>query len=284
MLQMKSCLVIGASRGIGRQIVLSFSASGYKVGVAAKTTESTDKLPGSIHTVVQEIKSSGGTAVPVKCDVRSEKEIKSAIETCIERFGDLDVAIYNAGAITWDTVKDTPLKRYDLMQSVNVRGAYCMVQEILPRFLERKKGKIILVSPPIYNRFFKGKTPYAITKVGMTVLVHGLANELKDTGVSISTLWPATGIKSFVTEKMNLPDKLMRSPEIFADAMMTIANEKSDKYNGQALIDEDLLRSTGVTDFSKYRCDPEHEPERMMPRQFPSLKVDEENYDVFPKL
>lgn len=284
MVKMKSCLVIGASRGIGRQIALTFSGNGYKVGVASKTTESTDKLPGSVNSVVQEINTLGGTAIPIRCDARNEVDIKSAVKTCIESFGEIDVAIYNAGTITWDKVLNTPLKRFDLMHSVNVRGAYVMVQEVLPRFLERKQGRIILVSPPIYNRFFKGKTPYAITKVGMTVLVHGLATELKGTGVSISSLWPATGIKSFVTEKMNISDKLMREPSIFADALLTIANEQTEKYNGQALIDEDLLRSVGISDFSKYRCDPDHEPDRMMPRKFPSLMVEEEDENVFPKL
>lgn len=281
---MKSCLVIGASRGIGRQISLTFSSNGYKVGVAAKTVDSTPQLPGSVNTVAREINDAKGTAIPIQCDVRNDQDIASAVNTCIERFGRLDVVVYNAGAILHEKVVNTPLKRFDLMHSVNVRGAYSMVQHVLPHFLQQHSGNIIFVSPPIYNRFFRGKTPYAITKVGMTVMVHGLANELKGTGVSISTLWPATAIKSFVTEKWQVPDRHLRTAEIFSDAVLAVANETSEKYSGQALIDEDLLRSIGVTDFSKYRCDTAHEPERMMPRKFPSLLVEEENEVVFPKL
>ncbi|KAJ8302768.1 hypothetical protein KUTeg_019164 [Tegillarca granosa] len=188
MSRMKSSLVIGASRGIGRQIALTLSSNGYKVGVASKTVQSTEKLPGSIHSVVDEIVKSGGEAVPIQ-------------------FGGLDLAVYNAGAIMWKKVIDTPLKNFDLMQEVNVRGAYTMLQCVLPHFLQKNSGRIILVSPPIYNRL-----------------------------------------------------------------------------NGQALIDEDYLRTKGVTDFSKYNCVPDSEPPRIMPKKFPSLLVEEEDVDLSSKL
>ncbi|XP_059147815.1 hydroxysteroid dehydrogenase-like protein 2 [Physella acuta] len=274
-----STLVIGGSRGIGRQIALKFAENGYKVCVAAKTTESNEKQPGTIYDVVKEIEDKGGKAFPVCCDVRTEENITNTLSRCVEQFGHLDVAVYNAGAVLWKSVQETPLKRWDLMNQVNARGAYCMVQNILPHMLERKTGRLILVSPPIYNRFFKGKTPYSMTKVAMTVLVHGLANELQETGVSISALWPATVIESHVTQVRNLAPCYMRKSTIFADACFGIAEEKTDKLNGKALIDEDYLRSEGVTDFSKYRCDPNQEPDRMMPKQLPSLLVAEELND-----
>ncbi|XP_033755446.1 hydroxysteroid dehydrogenase-like protein 2 [Pecten maximus] len=276
----KAALVVGASRGIGRQIALSLSKNRYGVGVASKTETSTETLPGSIYTVAAEIEAEGGRAEPMVCNTRSEEDIKEAVQKCIKEFGRLDVAVYNAGSITWDKVINTKTKKYDLMNEVNARGAYIMVQEVLPHFLEQKSGKIILVSPPIYNRFFKGKTPYSMSKVAMTVLVHGLANELQGTGVSISALWPATVIRSHVTDKLKVPLKLMRTPDIFADAVVKIAGDPTEKLNGQALIDEDYLRTTGVSDFSMYRCDSDHEPSRMMPQRFPSLLVEEEDQNV----
>ncbi|CAH1783674.1 unnamed protein product [Owenia fusiformis] len=272
----KVALVLGASRGIGRQIALSLAENGYKVGVASKTTAQTASLPGTIHSVTAEIEDAGGKAVAIKCDCRNPSEIDGAVDTCIETFGKLDYAIYNAGAILWKPVIDTPLKRYDLMHSVNVRGAYVMVQKVLPYFIEQGSGKILLVAPPIYSRFFKGKTPYSITKVGMTVLVHGLANELKGTGVSVTALWPATGIESFVTQQQNVPQDVMRKSTIFADACLEIGKDDAQSLNGEALLDEDYLHSKGVTDFSVYRCNPDVEPPRMMPRKFPSLLVEED--------
>ncbi|XP_041375595.1 hydroxysteroid dehydrogenase-like protein 2 [Gigantopelta aegis] len=282
---MKAAVVFGASRGIGRQIALTLSENGYSVGVAAKTTQTSDKLPGSVHSVAKEIEGRGGTGLPIKCNVRSAEEIRSAISGCVARFGRLDLAVYNPGVINWEKVADTPLKQFDLMYDVNVRGAYIMIQEILQYFLKQKSGKILLVSPPIYSRFFKGKAPYSVSKVGATVLMHGLASELDGTGVSISSLWPATGIQSHVTEVYGVDRKLLRLPTIFADACLKIAEEKTQKLNGKALIDEDYLRSTGVTDFTQYRCHPEHEHPRMMPRAFPSLEVTEQDAPpVFSKL
>lgn len=274
---MKSALVIGASRGIGRQIALTLGENGYKVCVAAKTVQGSDKLPGSIEMVANEIRAKGGDAFAKKCDVRFEKELKDTVQECLHHFDRLDYAIYNAGAIAWKPVLETPLKQFDLMNEVNVRGAYIMIQEVLPHFLKQNSGKILLVCPPIYNRFFKGKTPYAVTKCGMTILVHGLANELKETGVSVTGLWPATVIESHVTTVQNLPTQYMRTAHIFADAVLKIGQEPTQRLNGQALIDEDYLRSIGMNDFTKYRCDPLSEPPRMMPKQMPSLLVEEEN-------
>ncbi|XP_064599287.1 hydroxysteroid dehydrogenase-like protein 2 [Liolophura sinensis] len=272
---MKSALVIGASRGIGRRIALTLSKNNYQVGVAAKTTDHTLELPGTIYSVTNEIETSGRTALALPCNVRDEQQIQNAIQSCLEAFGGLDFVVYNAGAILWKKVLDTPVKRFDLMQEVNVRGAYIMIQKVLPYFLEKKAGKILLVCPPIYSRFFKGKVPYSVGKVGMTVLVHGLATELENTGVSISGLWPATAIESHVTTVKNVPQELMRKSSIFADACLHIAEETNlSLINGKALIDEDFLRAKGVTDFSAYRCDPDKEPPRMMPKAFPSLLVE----------
>ena len=273
----KSALVIGASRGIGRQIALTLSEHGYSVGVAAKSTENTEKLPGTIYSVSEEIVKAGGHAIPLKCNVRNIEDIEKATKICLDKFGKLDLLIYNAGSILWEKVTNTPMKKFDLMTDVNIRGAYGAIQSVLPHMLQQKSGRIILVSPPIYSRFFKGKTPYSVGKVGMTVLVHGLASEIQETGVSVSALWPATTVESQVTRKMDVPAKFMRKSTIFSDACLAIAMEQSEKYNGLALIDEDVLRDCGKTDFTEYRCDPEHEPPRVMPRRFPSLLVEEQD-------
>lgn len=280
MTSQKAALVIGASRGIGRQIALTLARNNYAVVVASKTEETSSALPGSINSVAEEIRAAGGIAVPVRCDCRDENDVANAVNVTTDRFGGIDAAIYNAGAIMWKPVLETPMKRFDLMMHVNVRGAYAMVLNAVPKMIQQKRGKIVLVAPPIYNRFFKGKTPYSISKVGMTVLAKGMANELSDTGVSISTLWPATVIKAHVTDVMNVPNSHMRTPDIFADAVLGIVNEPTDKLNGAVLLDEDYLRSEGQTDFTKYQCEPGVEPPRMMPRVLPDLSVEEENVNL----
>ena len=179
-----TALVIGASRGIGKAICLALARAGYNVGVSSRTTEDTAKLPGTIFTTAKEIENLKlrANAIPIECNVRKVEDINNAVETCVAHFGSLDVVIYNAGAILWNKVIDTSMKRFDVMLDVNIRGAYATTQAVLPSFLEKKHGKIIMVSPPIYSRFFKGKTPYAISKIGMSVLVQGLSTELCETG------------------------------------------------------------------------------------------------------
>jgi NAD(P)-dependent dehydrogenase (short-subunit alcohol dehydrogenase family) len=284
-------LVIGASRGIGRQTCITLAQQGWRVGVAAKSQEDNPKLPGTIFSVAREIEAlTGGetkaegqewkTALPIVCDVRSTASIEEAVQKCLQHFGRLDYVVYNAGAIWWATVEQTDNKRFDLLNEVNMRGSYNTVRTVLPIFKQQKSGRILIISPPIYSRFFRGKVGYAMTKVGMTVLVHGLAEELKDTGVAITALWPATAIESQVSAKMKAKPELMRKATIFADAVAAIGDEPADRLNGAALIDEDYLREyRGLTDadFVKYRSDPATEPPRLLPKKFPSLLVAEQD-------
>jgi len=296
----KVALVMGASRGIGRQICLTLAQHGWRVGVAAKTAEEKQSLPGTIDSVVREIEEQqrldeGGSsnhhgaadgnkkpfaALPIVCDVRSLKSIEAAVEKCLQHFGRLDFVVYNAGAVWWAKVEETNSKRFDLLHEVNMRGCYHTVQTVLPHFRKQGSGRFLLVSPPIYSRFFRGKVAYAITKVGMTVLVHGLAEELKGTGLAITALWPATAIESQVSVKMDAPPGLMRKATIFADAVASIGEEPANRFNGDALIDEDYLREhKGFVDddFIKYRGNPLVEPMRLLPKQFPSLLVAEQD-------
>lgn len=141
--------------------------------LAAKTTSDASKTtpfppdPNSskstISTVEREIRESGGRAATVAVDVRDATQIQHAVDETVRVFGKLDVLVYNSGAIWWSSVENTPLKRFKLMQQINPEGLYATVQAILPQF-ERNgwKGRIVVVSPPIYSRFFRGKTAYAM--------------------------------------------------------------------------------------------------------------------------
>lgn len=115
-------------------------------------------------------------------------------------FGSLDVLIYNSGAIWWATVENTPVKRFQLMQKVNVEGLYGTIHACLPQWaLQKWKARVIVVSPPIYSRFFRGKTAYAMGKVGMSIMTKGLAMDWqreKKSDMAITSIWPAA-VSSF---------------------------------------------------------------------------------------
>ena len=267
----KIALVFGGSRGIGAKICETLSKD-YTVVVLAKTSLSDpqSKLPGTIEEVAAKC---GGMAI--KCNVAIDSDIKNAVDLILKTFSKIDVVVYNAGAILWEPVLKTPLKRYDLMHNVNQRGLYAVIQNILPVFTHQDSGRFVVVAPPIYSRFFQGKTPYAMTKIAMSVLCVGLSTELPPS-IAITCLWPATGIKSFVTTVKGIPDEVLRKPDIFADCIVEILKSDVMLVNGKCLIDEDFLRSRGFTEFAKYRCYPEKEPPRMMPVKFPDLTVQEE--------
>jgi NAD(P)-dependent dehydrogenase (short-subunit alcohol dehydrogenase family) len=147
--------------------------------------------------VCREIVLSGGTCVAIPCDVRSHASISSLVEQSIARFSRIDVLVYNSGAIFHSSVLTTPLSRYMLMESVNPNGLYASIQACLPYWEKQDwKARIVVICPPIYSRFFRGKTAYAMGKVGMSVLVKGMAMDLQRMGekgkdMAIVGLWPA---------------------------------------------------------------------------------------------
>lgn len=196
-------LIVGASRGIGRQVAIDLASNGYAVVVAAKSVSDPSKpvvpfppnpnSPAStITTVAREIASTGGDATAVQVDVRSPESIQALVSKTLSTYGRIDVMVYNSGAIFWASVPSTPLKRFQLMQRVNPEGLYATVEAVLPHM--RPRGRIIVVSPPIYSRFFRGKTAYAMGKVGMSVLTKGLAMDFEREGskdMAITSIWPA---------------------------------------------------------------------------------------------
>jgi citronellol/citronellal dehydrogenase len=263
-LEGKTAIVTGASRGIGRAIALGLGKAGCGVVFAAKSTESSDKLPGSIFTVAQEIEQAGGRALPIQVDVRDENQIDQLAARTIERFGQIDILINNAGALFWKPLIETPAKRFDLVMGVNARAAFLCCRAVLPSMLERGWGHIINMSPPMDLGLVPGRIAYAISKLGMTMLTHGLAEEVRSYGIAVNSLWPATIIESQASINWNLGTRAMwRTPQILVDSVLRICSKNPNQMTGQALIDEDFLHSEGVTDFGEYACVPGSEPPRI---------------------
>ncbi|KUI65089.1 Hydroxysteroid dehydrogenase-like protein 2 [Cytospora mali] len=245
----------------------------------------------TINTVEREIKEASEEATAIAVDVRDFASVEELVKKTIEIYGHLDALIYNSGAIWWASVEDTPMKRFQLMQRVNPEGLYGAVQAALPHLKKsRSGGRIIVVSPPIYSRFFRGKTAYAVGKVGMSVLTKGLAMDFErqglvrhgGRGMAVTSIWPAVSIESAATEHFvrQNPDgtKDLRKPTIFSDAILAILRAPASVVNGQLLLDEDFLREHGgIVDFSKYSVVPGSKPRRIMPAELPDLTVKEQD-------
>ncbi|KAF1365972.1 NAD(P)-binding protein [Lizonia empirigonia] len=287
-------LVVGASRGIGRQIAIDLAMEGYAVVVAAKSTSNastTSPFPpdpnssaSTISTVEREILEAGGAATALPVDTRHISSINNLVSWTIGLYGHLDVLVYNSGAIWWSSVEKTPFKRFQLMQQVNVEGLYGTVQAVLPQFAKQGwKGRIIVVSPPIYSRFFRGKTAYAMGKVGMSVLTKGLAVDFereRRKDMAITSIWPGVAIQSAATPNDDGDSlKDLRKPTIFSDAILEMLRSDPAEVNGALELDEDFLRKRGYQDkdFEKYNVVPGSKPRRIMPKELPDLTVAEQD-------
>ena len=257
-------IITGASRGIGRAIALGLARKGCGVVIAAKSNQSTDKLPGSIHTVAVEVEALGGKALAIQLDLRDEAQIQAMTTQTLERFGRIDLLVNNAGAAYWQGILDTPAKRFDLVMGVNARAAFLCSQAVLPSMIKQGRGQIINMSPPLDLEFVPGRIAYAISKLGMTLLTHGLAEEARGLNIAVNSLWPATLIESQASINMGLGTREQwRKPDILVDCILRLTQQESATITGQTLIDEDFLRSQGVTEFDAYACVPGTIPPRL---------------------
>ncbi|KAK5697002.1 hypothetical protein LTR17_024096 [Elasticomyces elasticus] len=286
-------IVVGASRGIGRQVAIDLAKNGYRVVVAAKTTSDASKCnpfppnPNSqqstINTVAREIVEAGGEALALQVDTRSFENTEDMVKKTVEQYKRLDLLVYNSGAIWWASVEDTPMKRFRLMQQVNPEGLYGCVQACLPHLYKnggKGKGHIVVISPPIYSRFLRGKTAYAMGKFGMSALTIGLAMDFERqnrSDMAITSLWPAAAIDSAATQNEDTNRAELRKSTIFSDAILAIVKAPIAEVNGRCVLDEDFLRGQGVSDFSKYNLVPGGTPRRIMPAELPSLSVKEQD-------
>jgi citronellol/citronellal dehydrogenase len=257
-------LVTGASRGIGRALALGLARAGWNIVIAAKSIESTDKLPGSIHSVAQEVQALGRQALPVQVDVRDEAQIDAMVAKTLDRFGRLDLLVNNAGALHWKSLLDTPAKKFDLVMAVNARAACLCARAVLPAMIQQHGGHIVNMSPPIDLAMVPGRIAYSISKLGMTLLTHGLAEEVRRHNIAVNSLWPVTIIESQASINWGLGSPARwRKPDILVDCVLRLVRKEPGQLTGQALLDEDFLRAEGVTDFQSYACVPGSSPPRV---------------------
>ncbi|AZD69893.1 short chain dehydrogenase [Pseudomonas chlororaphis] len=260
-LQGKTLFITGASRGIGREIALRAARDGANIVIAAKSADPHPKLPGTIFSVAREVEALGGKALALQVDVRDEEVVRQALAKAVEQFGGIDALVNNAGAIKLTGVQHIELKRFDLMQQINTRAVLLCSQAALP-YLKSSGGHILNLSPPLNlaSKWFAQYSPYTVTKYGMSMLTLGMSEEFKNYGISVNSLWPQTMIATAAIEfQLGSREsfKHARTPAIMADAAHAILSSSQRRITGRLLIDEEILREQGVSDFAHYRFDPD---------------------------
>lgn len=260
----KTLFLTGGSRGIGRAIALRAARDGANVAIAAKTAEPHPKLPGTIHTVAEEVEAAGGQALALQVDARDEDRVAEAVAETAERFGGIDVVVNNASAIHLADTENTPMKRFDLMQQVNARATFCTTQAALPHLKESAKAgrnpHVLVLSPPLNldPKWFGPHVAYTISKYGMSMCVLGWGEEFQDYGIAANALWPRTTIATAAVKYALGGDAMMRmsrTPEIMADAAHAVLTMPSSR-TGNFFIDDEVLAETGTTDLSGYSVTP----------------------------
>ncbi|PLP58076.1 short chain dehydrogenase [Mesorhizobium loti] len=253
----KTLFISGGSRGIGLAIALRAARDGANVTIAAKTDTPHPKLPGTIHTAVEEIEKAGGKGLPVLCDIREETQVAEAVARTVERFGGIDICINNASAIQLTGTLETDMKRYDLMHQINTRGTFLVSKMCIPHLKLASNPHILNLAPPLdmKAKWFKGHVAYTMAKFGMSMCTLGMSAEFASAGIAVNSLWPLTAIDTAAIRNLlggQTVAAMSRSPEIMADAAHAILTRRSHEATGNFYIDEEVLRAEGVTDFSKY--------------------------------
>ena len=257
----KTVIMSGGSRGVGLEIAKALGKDGANIAILAKTTEPHPTLPGTIFTAADEIEEVGGTALPIVCDIRYEDQVEAAVEETVNKFGGIDICINNASAINLTDTVNTPMKRYDLMHNINVRGTFMLSQKCIPHLIKGDNSHILTLSPPldIARKWFGMTLAYTTAKYGMSLVAHGLAEELGKHNVASNCLWPRTSLDTAAVRNV-IGEELVkgsRKPSIYADAAYAVLKRDSSSCTGNFFLDQDVLEEEGVTDFDQYAIDPE---------------------------
>ncbi|GAA3954770.1 NAD(P)-dependent oxidoreductase [Gordonia caeni] len=257
----RTLIMSGGSRGIGEAIALKAARAGANIALLAKTAEPHPKLPGTVFTAAKAVEEAGGQALPIVGDVRDDEQVADAVAQTVERFGGIDIVVNNASALDITRTEDLAMKKYDLMQDINARGAFLLSKTAIPHLRASSNAHILTLSPPITldpKWFAEIGTGYTISKFAMTLVTIGLAAELKADDVAVNSLWPHTTIDTAAVRNILGADMVSasRTPQIMADAAMAILSRPAGGPTGECYVDDEVLAAEGVTDFSEYLVTP----------------------------
>jgi NAD(P)-dependent dehydrogenase (short-subunit alcohol dehydrogenase family) len=244
----KIAIVVGGSRGIGKEICKTLAREGAAVAVVARTEKEGGKLPGTIHQTADEIQSFGGRALPIRADITVDGDVEQMVQRVLDEFGRIDILVNDAAANFNSFVADLPIKRWDLMMNVNLRGTFICTKAVLPTMMAQRSGNIVcMTSVAAKRKAPPGEVCYSITKTGIELFCWGLAPEVKDYNIAVNDLYPTGGVVTdgfkLVFKDKNLNDdilKQMKTPEQIAEAALWIVRQDAKTFTGRSVNDDEV--------------------------------------------
>lgn len=246
-------LMTGAMRGIGLAIAAKFAQEGSQVAILVKDNESPENIK-----IQEELSQLGGRVSLIKADIRLEQDIKAGVSKAVEVMGKLDICILNASVVLLSNVEETTTELYDLMYQVNARSNFLIAKAARPHLQLSEDAQICIISPPINldPKWLGAHLPYTASRYLTSMIVVGLAEEFKSSNILVNALWPKSNINSKdicnVIQGAYESQRYCRHPAIMGDACWALMSSGSMGLTGEFFVDEEVLRESGVDDFSKY--------------------------------
>ncbi|MCX6023928.1 MAG: SDR family NAD(P)-dependent oxidoreductase [Chloroflexi bacterium] len=236
-LEGKVAIVTGASRGIGKGLALGLAAEGAAIVVTARTENTGDsRLPGSLTETLDAITAAGGRAISIRCDITDEQQVAALVQQTLDTFGRIDVLVNNAGTLFNSSVMDTPMRRWDLIIRVNVRGTIAMTEAVLPVMVRQGGGSVICISSGVVRSRPPGTAAYGMTKAAVDFFCESLAGEVRSHNIAVNSLYPGA-IKTegavFVTPDRDWTGWM--EPKDVAPSVIYLAQQRGDGLTGRVV-------------------------------------------------
>ncbi|MEY8304035.1 3-oxoacyl-ACP reductase FabG [Anaerosalibacter bizertensis] len=235
----KVVIVTGGAKGIGRGISNVFAKEGGKVLVVVRSEDTAKK-------VVEEIESKGGEASYFIGDVSNEEDMNKMAQTCIDRYGKIDVLCHNAGIFPEKRLEDMTVEDWDLVNNINLKGTFLTVKACLPYMKEEHYGKIVITSSITGNKVGNpGLTHYAASKGGVNGFIKSAAIELAKYNITVNGVEPGNimtegmgaqlGDEYIKAQEASIPMGKLGEPEDIAYAALFLASDEAKYITGQTI-------------------------------------------------
>ncbi len=224
--------VTGAGRGIGKEIAKSFAQIGSKVVL-------TSRSEGELVKVQKEIIDYGGEAHVFKCDVSNEKEVKAAHRKIFKKLGTVQILINNAGKTSFNKFESTPLKEFDTIIDVNLRGPFLCISEVLPGMISQRGGWIFNIGSVVAVKTFQKSAAYTAAKTGLIAMSNVLREEVRKYNIKVVNVLPgATATTIWSKADLRKYSQRMMDPQTVAEAVVSIYRQGK-----RAVVEQVVIRS-----------------------------------------